>query len=265
MAPRASDPRSPPELGAGARLHRQVMRVLLAEIVAGTHKPGDALPTEQELAARFGVSRGVSRETIRGLEERGLISVRHGRGATVNEDARWERFDPDVLEALLASPRSGDVLRDYLECRRILEIEAAGLAAERARPTDRARLGDALERIRECVEGEDGSPALEDAFHEADIAFHEVLIDGTGNRALATLGGRLHRSLLRARYPLARPEYRVQRALPEHERIYLAVAAGDADAARSAMRDHLLTIEGYLREHVDDLRRGADQGRRITA
>src|SRR3954468_12779564 len=110
------------------RLHEHLMRVLIADIVGSQVMPGEALPRETDLAAQFGVSRGVARECVRGLEERGLVTVKHGRGATVLDSARWRVLDPDVLRALLASSRGTEVLAEYLECRRILEIEAAGLA-----------------------------------------------------------------------------------------------------------------------------------------
>ena len=115
-----------------ARKHRDVMRILIADIVSGVRPAGDMLPREVDLAAEFDVSRGVARETIRAMEERRLISVKHGKGATINEADDWDVFDPDVLAATLDSERGSEVLAEYLECRRILEVEAAGLAAERA-------------------------------------------------------------------------------------------------------------------------------------
>src|SRR3954471_6481956 len=105
-----------------ARKHRDVMRVLIADIVSGRRGTSEMLPKETDLAEEFDVSRGVARETIRAMEERGLISVRHGKGATVNGSEHWDLFDPDVLAATLDSERSGDVLAQYLECRRILEV-----------------------------------------------------------------------------------------------------------------------------------------------
>jgi DNA-binding FadR family transcriptional regulator len=69
-----------------ARLHRHLLRVLIADIVSGRIPVGGALPRETDLAGSFRVSRGVARECIRGLEERGLILVKHGRGATVSEE-----------------------------------------------------------------------------------------------------------------------------------------------------------------------------------
>jgi GntR family transcriptional repressor for pyruvate dehydrogenase complex len=94
------------------------------------------------------------------------------------------------------------------------------------------------------------TPAAEDLYHEADIAFHRALIDATGNRALGSMTEPIHRALITARRPLARPELRLERSLPEHRRILAAVTAADAEGARRAMRDHLATVEAYLREYA---------------
>jgi DNA-binding FadR family transcriptional regulator len=233
-----------------SRLHENVMRVLLGDIVSGRVGTGGWLPRETDIAAQFRVSRGVARECIRGLEERGLVMVKHGRGATVQPEARWNVLDPDVLGALLDSGRGAAILGEYLESRRILEIEAAGLAAERAQPAHLAALSDAFDRMAAGAERAVDSPAAEDLYHEADIAFHRALIDATGNRALGSLTEPIHRALIAARRPLARPDVRLERSLPEHQRILAAVARADPDAAREAMREHLLTVEAYLREYA---------------
>jgi DNA-binding FadR family transcriptional regulator len=62
----------------------------------------------------------------------------------------------------------------------------------------------------------------------------------------------VHRALAAARRPLARPDQRLERSLPEHRRILAAIAARDPEEARAAMRDHLLTVERYLREYAED-------------
>lgn len=234
-----------------ARLHRDVLQVLVADIVGGVYETGEQLPRETDLVEQFGVSRGVVRETIRALEERNLVAVKHGKGATVRPSTEWDFLDVDVLGAVLESPEGSELLSEYLECRQILEVEAAGLAAERATPADLQRISEALERMEESA-AKSSSAAGEELFHQADLAFHAALIASTGNRALAGLITHIHRALLAARYATARPEYRRERALPEHRAIYKAVAAGQPRAARKAMSDHLATIAGYLQEYAAD-------------
>jgi DNA-binding FadR family transcriptional regulator len=230
-----------------ARKHRDVMRILIADIASGKRAAGEMLPREVDLAAEFEVSRGVARETIRALEERGLISVKHGRGATVNEPDRWDIFDPDVLAASLDSEHGTGVLGEYLECRRILEVDAAGIAAARATKRDIDTLTAALERMVDAAEHPAGT-AVEERFHEADVAFHRALMAATGNRPLGQLVERLHSGMLLARLMLAQPGYR-QRALLAHRRIVEAVTARDAEEARQAMSDHLDVIAGHLAGH----------------
>jgi len=242
-----------------ARKHRDVMEILIADVVSGARAAGEMLPREVDLAEEFDVSRGVARETIRAMEERGLIAVKHGKGATINAAEHWDVFDPDVLAATLRTGRGSEVLAEYLECRRILEVEAAGIAAERATRKDVARLEKAFERMEQTA-ARPHSPTVEEHFHEADLAFHQALIAATGNRALGGLVERIHSALLLARFPLARPQYREERALPEHRRLLDAVAAGDPAEARQAMSDHLGTIAGYLEERRGSSRAGRRRG-----
>jgi DNA-binding FadR family transcriptional regulator len=243
-----------------ARKHRDVMRLLMADIVSGVRPAGEMLPREVDLAAEFEVSRGVARETIRAMEERRLICVKHGKGATVNAPDEWDVFAPDVLAAMLNSDRGSEVLAEYLECRRILEVQAVGLAAERAGERDVASLAAAMARMEETA-ARPPSQLAEKRFHQADIAFHQAVIAATGNRALGGLVERLQAALVVARLPLARPEHRRERALSEHRRILAAVAAGDPAEARRALSDHLDTVAGYLDEYRSARRPRSRRGR----
>ena len=233
-----------------SRLHRSVLRILVADIVGGRLSEGARLPTETEIAERFGVSRGVARESLRSLEERGLVTVKHGIGAIVRPSADWDMFSVDVIEAMLERQGGAKLLGDYLECRRLLEIEAAGMAAQRGTSEDLMALSAALDRMTSTAVEAPGSPSAEERFHEADVAFHRALIQATGNHALGRMTEPVHRALAAARRPLARPEHRLERSLPEHREILAAVAARDPDRAREAMRAHLLTVERYLAEYA---------------
>jgi GntR family transcriptional repressor for pyruvate dehydrogenase complex len=227
------------------------MRVLIGEIASGRWPEGELLPRELDLAERFDVSRNVARECIRGLEERRLVTVRHGRGARVRPEHDWDRFDPDVLAALLRGPRAAGVIGEYIECRRILEIEAAGLAAERAGAAELDELAGAFERMRLTAEGARDNPAGEVLYREADVAFHRAVVRAARNPVLGRMTEPIHRALSETFSTLARPQLRFERGLPEHERILAAVSGGDGAAAREAMRAHLMTVERYLRELGD--------------
>jgi GntR family transcriptional repressor for pyruvate dehydrogenase complex len=229
-------------------LHREVLPVLIGDITGGRFAAGDKLPSLEQLKAQFGVSTGVIRECQRALAERGLLSVHHGRRAIVRPEDEWDVFDPDVLAALVRSDRGAHVLGEYLESRRILEVEAAGLAAERAAPGAVQWIADAFAAMREAAERARTNPAAEPLYEKADIDFHRAIIRAAGNRPLARMAEPVHRALSTTFATLARPEARFERSLPEHARILDAISAGDAPAARLAMREHLLTIEGYLRE-----------------
>jgi GntR family transcriptional repressor for pyruvate dehydrogenase complex len=238
-----------------SRLHRTLLRALVADIASGALPEGARLPRELELAESFGVSRGVARECLRSLEERGLVRVKHGSGATVRPTSEWDMLNPDVIAAMLGGEQGARLLGDYLECRRLLEIEAAGLAARRATQDDLVALAEALERMTAAAVETAGGPSAEDRFHDADVAFHRAVIHATGNHALGRMTEPVHRALAAARRPLARPEHRLERSLPEHRRILAAIADRDPEAAREAMRDHLLTVERYLSEYAAEAER----------
>jgi GntR family transcriptional repressor for pyruvate dehydrogenase complex len=226
------------------------MRVLVGEIVAGTFAEGELLPKYEDLAAQFDVSVGVVRECVLGLQERGLVEMRHGHGTIVRAEADWGRFDPDVLAALLGGSQAAAVLGEYLECRRILEVEAAGLAAERGTTEDVDGVSGAFQRMRATAERARLNQAAEPLYHEADIGFHRAVIRAAGNPTLGQMTAPIHRALATTFGALARPQDRFERGLPEHERILDAIAEHDASGAREAMREHLLTVEGYLQEYA---------------
>jgi len=233
------------------------MRTLLADIASGELPPGGAALRETDIAGRFGVSRGVARECVRGLEERGLVFVKPGLGATVTPPDRWAVLDPDVLSALLGARRGESVLAAYVECRRILEVAAVGLAAERASEEDLAVLSAAFERMATAARRATVNPAAQDAFHQADVAFHQALIGATQNAALAVMLAPLWEALAAARRTLGTHHAGLERSVAEHQRILAAIASRDVEEAAAAMSDHLLTFERELAERGDDDDRGS--------
>ena len=224
----------------------RVFAGVITDIATRRLAPGDRLPHEAELGRRFGVTPDSVKAAIRDLAHHGLVEETAEDEQTVTPESHWDVLEPRVLDVLLASPSGPPILAEYLEYRRVIEVIAAGLAAEHATADDLAALSDALAEMAAAA-----AAGAEARFHRADVAFHQALLAAGDNRPLEQAAGRLQAALCTARRPLARPELRQQRGLPEHQRILAAVAQGDPEAAREAMEAHLDTIESYLRQYAE--------------
>jgi DNA-binding FadR family transcriptional regulator len=203
---------------------------LTADITSGKIKPGSQLPTEQELIAATGVSRTVVREAVAALRADGLVVTRQGVGAFVPENARPPlRIEFDPLSPLRA-------VLDVMELRTGIEIEAAGLAAERASPAQVRKVTECLDAITAAIR------RGEDAIRE-DFALHCSIADATGNpqfrRFLEHLGRFIiPRQTIRGGPGMPRRAYS-ETFQREHRDIVQAIRSGAVAQARAAMRRHL--------------------------
>jgi GntR family transcriptional repressor for pyruvate dehydrogenase complex len=217
---------------------------ILDMLISGGLNPGERLPPERELCARLKVSRTVVREALNLLEARGLVSIEHGRGAVVsggNTDAVR-----DTLGLILrVRPK---VLWELFEMRKILEVEIAGLAAERATEEHVQAMRTRLERMLAAIDTPEG-------YVDADVGFHAVLARAARNEVLLTMLEPIV-DLLRAsrRVSASRRPGSALRALGEHEEILRCVEVGDTEGARREMRAHLANtakdIEAVLGEEA---------------
>jgi GntR family transcriptional repressor for pyruvate dehydrogenase complex len=228
-----------------SRLHNQIMNLLIVDIVSGERAAGERLPPESDLAFEFGISRGVTREAIRGLEERGLVTVKHGRGSTVLPRHHWNVLDPDVLAALLQSDDRIGVVGELLETRKLIEAECAGLAAERATDQDLAAIAEALAQAVSSAQRAARNRVAEEMFVEADVNFHRAIFGAAHNRVLSQLMEPVRRVIMVAQVH-SRSEIRFRAGIDEHRAIAQAIAARDPDAARAAMDRHLASVEEML-------------------
>jgi GntR family transcriptional regulator, transcriptional repressor for pyruvate dehydrogenase complex len=210
------------------RLRDRAADQLLDMVISGGLDPGERLPPERELCSRLGVSRTVVREALNLLEARGLISIEHGRGAVVSGGG--PRAVRDTLGLLLrVQPKT---LWELLEMRGILEVEVAGLAAERAGREDVEAMRLQLDRMRDSIEVPEG-------YVDADVEFHALLARGARNEVLLTMLEPVVDLLRASRRVSAALPGSALRALGEHEGILGRVEAGDAAGAREEMRLHL--------------------------
>jgi GntR family transcriptional repressor for pyruvate dehydrogenase complex len=230
------------EQAGRTKLRDRAADELLDMVISGGLNPGERLPPERELCGRLNVSRTVVREALNLLEARGLISIEHGRGAVVsggNTDAVR-----DTLGVVLrVRPKA---LWELLEIRQILEVEIAGLAAERATEEDVSAMRVQLDRMLALIDAPEG-------YVDADVEFHALLARAARNGVLLTMLDPIV-DLLRAsrRVSASRRPGSALRALGEHEEILRRVEAGDAEGARREMRSHLANtvkdIEAVLGE-----------------
>jgi GntR family transcriptional regulator, transcriptional repressor for pyruvate dehydrogenase complex len=204
----------------------------LEDLVLVELEPGADLPSESALAVQLGVSRLTVREATKSLQARGLVEIRQGRRPVVAHPHAGPLGD-FFSAAVRRDPRR---MMDLIEVRRALEVHIASLAATQAGRAAVSAMTLALDAMR-AVEGDT------EAFHEADIRFHESLAAATGNQMLEflleALAGPLHASRLRSlRGHLARGQT-VDEVIEQHARILDRVVARDPDGAAEAMRFHL--------------------------
>jgi GntR family transcriptional repressor for pyruvate dehydrogenase complex len=228
----------------GVGLSRDALASRLEEELAGNGvQPGTKLPSERQLAVRFGVSRPFVREALRSLVERGLIEISPGRGAFVRAMRMSDAARP--LDAIYRRQKATP--RDLVEARLMLEREAAGLAAERAEPDEL----DAMERVLERFDRT--SDLIERARY--DIAFHALIARMSHNPVIETMFSSIasltFELMLRS---LSDPAV-AREGLPYHREIADAIRDGDPDRAREAIEGHLLIAR---RLYGQDLDRGLD-------
>ncbi|OZM83038.1 FadR/GntR family transcriptional regulator [Pseudonocardia sp. MH-G8] len=212
-------------------LHDRVLDVLGPAIAAGDLPPGAVL-TLDRIETRFEVSRTVAREAVRVLESMGLATGRRRVGISVQPRERWNVFDRRVVRWRLAGRGRQEQLRSLTALRAAVEPPASAAAAHHATAEQREQLADLAAAM--TVSGEAGDL---DTFLEQDIAFHGLVLRGSGNEMFAALAdvvaevltGRTVNRLMPAR---PRPE-----ALEGHRAVAAAVVAGEADAARDAMQE----------------------------
>lgn len=218
---------------------------LATSIVNREYEEGALLPSEAALCEKFGRSRTLVREAIRRLTASRMIEKRQGVGSLVKPAAGWNLFDPLVLHAHALGGRMPEVASELIHLRRIIEVEAASLAA-----TQMTR--EQLNRLEMWLVSMDHQVTEPSAYVKADVAFHEVLFEAAGNRFLKGISQYLAEAIMAARRLTAEVggEAGLERAQAEHRAIVDAVASHDSGAARIAMATHLANTEEQIRREM---------------
>jgi GntR family transcriptional repressor for pyruvate dehydrogenase complex len=218
------------------RLSDKVADLMRETIIQRQMAPGTPLPSERELGEQFGVSRTVIREAVRALAAKGIVEVRTGSGlrvASVDEAT--------ALESLTWYIRGGQIeYSDVHEVRSAIEVEMAGLAAERRSDDQLRALQDAHKRFQAVLNDLEGATL-------ADVEFHALIAKATQNELFSALLGSIGEALIEVR----RETLAVgsgKKTVAAHAKILAAIKRGDARAAREAMREHLNTVREFWLE-----------------
>lgn len=214
----------------GAYLSDQVADALATEIRAGRLTAGVKLPTEAALVKQFSVSRTVVREAVSRLKSLGLVDSRQGSGVYVKEAG----FSPLNFDAKSAVSKQAVI--QMVEVRRALEAEVAGLAAQRRTRTDIMRIRQSIALLDKAVQaGGDGV--------DEDVQYHRAIAEAARNPfligTLEYLGQFLRGATRVTRANEARRTDFARQVRDEHDRIFRAIEAGDAAAARKAAARHM--------------------------
>lgn len=238
---RGTEFRSGASAGDG-RLSAGIYERVLELIMSGGVRLNDRLPSETELARRFGASRPVVREALARLREDGVIISRQGSGSYVVRK-------PDRAVLSFAPVGSIADIRSCFDFRADFESAAAAVAAERRQPPDIARIRAAYDALEACVrEARLGV--------DEDIRLHEAVAEATHSQyytsVQASLRGPIARGMnLLRNLSLRRPAARLRLVQDEHATIVKAIERGRVEQARSAMRTHVLNARDRMFEGAD--------------
>ncbi len=210
------------------RLHGALAHRLGVNILNGVYTSGDTLPNEIESSSSLEISRSAYREAIRILAAKGMVESRPKTGTRVTERSRWNLLDPEVLGWMFETEPSETFIKALFELRLITEPAAAELAALRRSDADVERMSAALVVMK-------AETLTTEAGRRADLDFHHTLIHATGNEALASLSSSIEAAVSWTTRYKARHDGLIRDPIPDHERVFDAIARKDAGAARWCM------------------------------
>ena len=223
-------------------LFAQTVDQLGSHIVGGNYKPGDTLPNEAVLCRELGASRSVVREAVKSLASKGLLELRTRIGTRVLPSAHWNLLDIDVLGWRYTSMPRTQFFRELFEIRRMIEPNAAALAAERANDAD-------IETIAAAYRDMEAADHDSDEAIDADVRFHRGILAAGHNELLVQMGSLISAGLL-VSFRISSQSF--EAVLPQHARVLEAIRSRDAGAARAAMEQLLSGTSDFLERHLAD-------------
>jgi DNA-binding FadR family transcriptional regulator len=226
------------------KLYQYIVEALGRRIVQGHYDDIKGLPTEDRLCAEFDVSRGVLREATKVLTQKGLIETRPRVGTRVLAREQWNLFDPDVLLWRLQIEDASSFLRTVTEVRRVIESEAARLAAIRASQQEVGAIEASLGRLERMLDDDAGYDY--ETYLAMDIAFHTSILKAGHNELLSQIGRTMREAVHQAREHDARDIDLQKQSMPFHRAIVAGIVQADPDTAYLASQQMFDDVWQYL-------------------
>lgn len=231
----------------------QVVARIRALIARGDLRPGDRLPAERDLAKQLGISRPSLRAGLRSLVAMGVLLSKHGSGTFVADEPLLDSEQLSLMAAL-----HGFTFDQIFEARRVLEVQVAGLAAERATGEGLAAIAEEVANMYATID-----EPLQYLIH--DIKFHRAIAAASDNPILAALIEMVSAVMYDRRRETIGRAHDFKESIDMHQRIYRAIRAHKSDEARAAMHEHLvLSQRAYRTEETQprQARQAAQQAKR---
>ncbi len=233
-----------PPLIKRQNIYQQLVEHLQQYIIDNSLRPGDRLPTEAELAAKFRVGRQSVREAVKVLESIGVVETRPRDGSRLRKMST--RHLTDHLRFMFEL--DGATVKEMAAARRMIECGFVPVIVVKADELDFERMEGAIERMREHTKR--GEP-----FTEADMAFHQALASATKNRVMAGFGVMVQEFFTHIRNRIKVVKSMQLQSIQEHERILQALRDRDVAGAQRAIEEHLRVYEDDPRNSPSTSRR----------
>lgn len=236
---------------SGRSLLWSVVEELGLRVLDGTYAPSQALPTEPELMAELHISRTVLREAVKILAAKGLIISRPKSGTQVRPSRHWNLLDPVILDLYCRVFDYSEFAQNFQKLRVIIEPEAAAMAASQRSAKQLRGLEAAFAAMKEAREIADWTAA--------DLAFHEAILEATGNPFMQPLGSLIRAALDTLLFHSAKTSANPLDSLRKHELVLAAIRRRDEDGARQAMGRLLADTGLSISKAVKSARRHSAQ------
>jgi GntR family transcriptional repressor for pyruvate dehydrogenase complex len=228
----------------------ELVRVNLSELIAekikndiqdGIYKPGERLPTHEELCERWKVSRVTLREALKKLDVLKIVEIHQGKGTFVRDIGAEFAKDTFVIQYLLGK----DAILTLIEARKVIETSTAGLAAARHDPEGIAILGDLVAKMEGLVVENDSL-----GYAIIDFQFHKQIGIMAKNPVLLIMLEKIQTLILdqqRSMFEYGKESISLRNSLSDHKEIFAMIGASDPPGAAKKMDSHLINIENRIR------------------